>query len=348
MITDCLATTVPHLCVPHSPFDDSPADATQGGATLAEEETMIGAHEGILASSIKVCTELKPLLDEKVPEGFAVQLCGHSLGAGAASVVAVLLRAYYLELHEPNRLHAFCFATPPVLDYRTATKSKDFITAVVNRNDCVARMSIANVEVLIRMLEGLNNKIMKQEGLVDFWSVAKESVFGAKIKELDNEQFAQLVEIMQEAQAAVEIENEDNLYVPGNIIALYGTITELPAEGEEADVVVKAAYVDPAHTFLRYFEINERMLDDHYIPSYQTSLTDCIESHHEKEFVPESESSAECVDGKWSVTRNQLSFVYLSLIAMPFLPPYRRLPILLLLLLPVPMDMLRKGLLLYV
>ena len=88
---------------------------------------MIGAHEGILASSIKVCTELKPLLDEKVPRGFAVQLCGHSLGAGAASIVALLLRTYYKELHEPHRLHAFCFATPPVLDYQSATKSKDFI-----------------------------------------------------------------------------------------------------------------------------------------------------------------------------------------------------------------------------
>ncbi|CAB9518490.1 Sn1-specific diacylglycerol lipase beta [Seminavis robusta] len=278
MITDCLATTIPHKCIPFSPFD---------ATTSTAEEEEIGAHEGILASSIKVCNELKPILDEKIQQGYNIQIAGHSLGAGAASVVAVLLRAQFKELHAPERLHAYCFAPPPVLDHQSATKSKAFITSVVNRNDCVARMAIANVEILIRMLEGLN-VAMKEAGLDDFWAIAKEAVSGEKIKQLTEEDFLQLIEIMRKAQAAVQVEHKEHLYCPGNIIALYGTLEALPAKGEEPLVTIRSGFVNPAHTFLRYFEVNDRMISDHLIPAYRESLVACIEMRKQTEVVEEN------------------------------------------------------------
>lgn len=202
MVTDSLATTIQHRCLPHSPFDCN-----------KEEGEEIGAHEGILASSIKLCEELKPVLDEKLPEGYSVELVGHSLGAGAAGIAALLLRSQYKELHEPNKLHAYCFAPPPVLDHRVATKSKDFITSIVNRNDCISRMAIANVEILIRMLELFHERILEREKLNSFFSIAKEMAFGSHFGQLDDEQFEELFSIAKEAQEAVHVsENLMMLY----------------------------------------------------------------------------------------------------------------------------------------
>lgn len=272
IITDCLATTIPHRCIPNSPFTLDTSTSSK------EEEIEIGAHEGILASSIKMCDELKPILNEKLPLGYSVDLVGHSLGAGAASVLAILLRAQYTELHQPDRLHAYCFATPPVVDHRAAELSAPFVTSIANRNDCVTRMAIANVEILVKMLEGFNQKVMKREGINSFWSIAKEIQFGKRMQQLSDEQFAELVEIMFEAQKAVQVDDKDHLYVPGKIVSMYGTLDALPERGQEAAVRVKSAIIQPAHTFLRYFEVNDRIVYDHTLKSYRDGFQDCIEN----------------------------------------------------------------------
>lgn len=46
MIIDCLATSIPHKCVPHSPFD------ADWNSKLVPEQ--IGAHDGILVSSVRL------------------------------------------------------------------------------------------------------------------------------------------------------------------------------------------------------------------------------------------------------------------------------------------------------
>ena len=292
MVTDCLATTIPHRCKPFSPFDTPTTDANgQENADDKEYET-IRAHEGILASSIKLCNELESFLDEKVQEGYTVDLVGHSLGAGSAAVAAVLLRSRHKELHDTKRLHAYCFATPPVLDLYSARNSKDFITSVVNRSDCVTRMSIVNAEILIRMLEGLQKKIQKDEELNTIWGVLKELAFGTLVNTLSDEKFYGLVDIMREAQDAVEIDDNENLFVPGNIVALYGTMTEMPEKGKEGKVAIRSAYVDPTHAFLRYFEVNERMVNDHLIPAYKDSFKGCIECQTKAENMGEKSKAA--------------------------------------------------------
>ena len=110
------------------------------------------------------------------------------------------------------------------------------------------------------------------------WGLLKELAFGSRASKLDDEKFNALVDIMLQAQAAVEIHDNENLFVPGSIIAMYGTMSEIPEKGEEAKVTVRSAYIDPAHAFLRYFEMNERMFSDHVIPAYHDSFKGCIDS----------------------------------------------------------------------
>ncbi|CAB9518489.1 Sn1-specific diacylglycerol lipase beta [Seminavis robusta] len=223
-----------------------------------KQEESFGAHEGVLASSIKLRQELQDVFrGDDILKNYSIRITGHSLvGAGAASVFALLLRAQYKELHEPGRLHAYCFAPPPVLDHPSAVRSKDFITSVANRNDCVPRLSVSNLEIMVKMLEGLNEKIMTQEGLNSCWSIAKENVVGDVMEQLlTDDPFDGLLNIMEEAQAAVEIEAGKCL----------------------------------SHPFQRYLEVNDRMISDHTVPAYRESLVASIQVKN-SEAAPKSKS----------------------------------------------------------
>jgi len=307
MITDSLAVSMTHRCSPYSPFtkssssdkniggggesmaaadannnsvlkDNASVRSEQSDNTVEGDVAEIACHEGILATSIKLLEDIQPLLDPYVKKGYKVRLAGHSLGAGAASVLAVLLRSKYVELQkDSDRLHAYCFATPPVLDIQSAQRSKDFVTSIVNRDDCVTRMSIANVEILIRLLEKIDHKILKREGLNNYWKMAKEfSHDGYYAEKMTDDSFSELVNLLHEAQKAVEVAHTDHLYVPGKIIAFYATVDELPGKGQNAEVSIRKAYITPCHLFLRSFEISDRMFSDHLTSSYQESLHRCI------------------------------------------------------------------------
>ena len=277
VMTDVLAVTIPHKCLPHDPFTKSGLGSGFDLFTKSEEGTKIGAHEGILAAALNLKEKIAPFVENLfIPLGYDVKIVGHSLGAGVSSLLAILLRAQFVQLH--GRLHAYCFATPPVLDIGSAKKAREFVTTVANRSDCVVRMSLGNAEVLIRTLEALH-PIMEREGMTNFWNLAHHQAFGApQDEEFTEEEFGMFVKIVEEAQDAVDPTKSENLFAPGKIIALYGTIDEVPSEGEDMKVAVKAVEVDNHHKFMRYIDINGNMVSDHLIDAYTNSLTACLET----------------------------------------------------------------------
>lgn len=110
------------------------------------------AHKGMLrtALSVKDVLENKGILTEafnRCPEGqrndYQLIVVGHSLGAGAASVLAILLRDKY-----PN---LFCYAfSPPgaTLSYDATKYAEDFVLSIVIGKDMIARMSLNNLKDL--------------------------------------------------------------------------------------------------------------------------------------------------------------------------------------------------------
>lgn len=68
--------------------------------------------------------------------GYGLRIVGHSLGAGVAAVLGLMLRKQY-----PN-LYCLCFSPPGcVFTERTARESKDFVCSYVLHNDIVPRLS---------------------------------------------------------------------------------------------------------------------------------------------------------------------------------------------------------------
>ncbi|XP_026096622.1 sn1-specific diacylglycerol lipase beta-like [Carassius auratus] len=91
--------------------------------------------DGILSQAFSVVPEYK------------LVICGHSLGAGAAALLAVLLRS----THPTLQCYAF---SPPggLMSKALADYSKQFVVSVVLGKDLVPRLSIPNMEDLKRRL----------------------------------------------------------------------------------------------------------------------------------------------------------------------------------------------------
>ncbi|XP_059387653.1 diacylglycerol lipase-beta [Carassius carassius] len=92
-------------------------------------------NDGILSQAFNIAPEYK------------LVICGHSLGAGAASLLAVLLHS----THPTLQCYAF---SPPggLMSKALADYSKQFVVSVVLGKDLVPRLSIPNMEDLKRRL----------------------------------------------------------------------------------------------------------------------------------------------------------------------------------------------------
>lgn len=83
---------------------------------------------------------LKTLYSEESPfKNYSLVVCGHSLGAGCASILALMLRPAYPSLK--------CFAYEPpgcIFDDAMSKKVEDFIVSTVRNDDLVPRLSHHN------------------------------------------------------------------------------------------------------------------------------------------------------------------------------------------------------------
>lgn len=87
---------------------------------------------------------LKTLYSEQSPfRNYPLVLCGHSLGAGCASVLSIMLRPLFPSL----KCYAYC---PPgaIVNEEMADICEDFITCFVRQDDLIPRISQHNFELI--------------------------------------------------------------------------------------------------------------------------------------------------------------------------------------------------------
>lgn len=282
MLTDCCAAT---------------SQQTLDRSFVANDDSCneIRAHEGILISSNALAKSLKPFVKELfIPLKYRLLLCGHSLGAGAASLTGVLLRSQYPELVTENSLEVMAFACPPVLNYKAASASSPFITTVVNNSDVITRASLNNVEVLLQLLAEIQEKLV-QAGM-DPVDMTSTKAYLNKIKQgaggemlMDQEEG---FKILDQTFKNVSVDDPDHLYVPGKVILLYRRDQDRKKRREELEAKEQSAkekgeafseeeavkeqeplpvccvrtvgIADP----LRLIEIDDDMVNDHLCGSY--------------------------------------------------------------------------------
>jgi hypothetical protein len=283
LLTDCCGTAITHEL--QGPF-------VEGGATE------IRCHEGAILAAQRLADDLDLLVEELLlPSGYKLVITGHSLGAGVAALVSVILRSRFPALLKDNGdiLKVLAFASPPVLDYDNAVACFFFCTTIVNNSDIIPRASLSNLVVMLEFLKTLNAK-MEAKGVnpkdldstASFLRMLTTSQGGDMIMSAEEVGAA-----MDKAYEAVELRDPDHLYVPGKVIHMYdlwskdeaaevdAKLDEVAREAnatlaEEALEEIRSAeriYVaDGASNLLRYIEIDARMLTDHLSPAYRSSI----------------------------------------------------------------------------
>jgi len=118
------------------------------------------AHEGFLSASLRLDERLAPVVEAALRDnpaaalgGYRVVLCGHSLGAALAAMLAIRWQGKF----GPDvPVHGWSFAPPCTVDADTAKWSQGFITGVVVGDDMVPRFGIGTSNDLRRALGRLN------------------------------------------------------------------------------------------------------------------------------------------------------------------------------------------------
>jgi len=151
-----------------SPHDDNHCDITQ--TDEKDNCHLPKCHEGIMLSAKRLVDKIQDQIEHWcIQRGYQLVLCGHSLGAGCASLAAILLRSRLPELthtspnNERPRMHVYCFAPPPVLDKETALAASSYCTSIVNNADMIPRCSVENLLIFLEILKGIWKELLQQK-----------------------------------------------------------------------------------------------------------------------------------------------------------------------------------------
>lgn len=201
-------------------------------------------HEGIGEAAMKLASDLEDLIVHMfLPLKYNVVLTGHSLGAGTACILGIILRERIKDLHRHRHLHVYAFAPPPVVSKDMALSCTDFITSCVNNMDVIPRSSVANLVVGQQLLAAVEKKMGEE---------------GKSATELPTEATHELWQ-----KARDEVHNSEHfLHVPGQVVYFYRF-------GEDTHGLLKKTC---ELWTLRHIEITETMLNDHLTQSYRDAL----------------------------------------------------------------------------
>jgi hypothetical protein len=267
---------------------------------------VIRCHEGILISARRLADEIMPLLLEQEATilqngAYQIIICGHSLGAAAASLLAIILRSRMPSLVLYNNLHVYSFASPPVLDHDAALACTSFTTTIVNNSDFIPRSSMANVRSFLQFLQVVHQKLVQRGMGLDSPNAAIQLIrklsrgTGGDLLMTQEE----VTEAMAMAHDRIGLVDPQHLYVPGRVIVMYenwntrndansgdGNSRRGDCNGKEANTgatddtggqrnvnIEHSVVSDGTMKALRFFEIDKaRMITDHLTASYYKSV----------------------------------------------------------------------------
>ena len=127
-----------------------------------DPDRVVSVHAGIWAAAVNMDKRCLDLVTKALAErpGWPLVLCGHSLGAGTASLLGMRWRAMGVF----PALHVYAFATPPTVDCaKIVADSHSYITAFQCGDDFVTRWCLGTTLDIAKV----GHALASQEGVVD-------------------------------------------------------------------------------------------------------------------------------------------------------------------------------------
>lgn len=226
-----------------------------------QESNCIRCHEGILIATKRLANKVQKNVEYYVIEkNYQLLICGHSLGAGAASLLGIVLRERLPSLvsynnnttttttpspfsstststdnkesintsiqqqQQKERIRVYAFAPPPVVDYDTSISSSSYITSFVNDCDIIPRSSLANLLVFMDILNNtIYNKMIYNNIIPNTVSGTISFIQKLSKGSNDNEFLLSYNEIqlaILNAMNKLELRHRDHLFIPGKVILM--------------------------------------------------------------------------------------------------------------------------------
>eukprot|EP00892_Ulva_mutabilis_P006866 jgi/Ulvmu1/4551/UM002_0277.1 len=265
-------------------------------------------HSGIGKSADSVYERLKHLALAFAGSDHSVVLVGHSLGAGAAALLAWRLR----EQDGISNIKVYAFATPPCSSPTIAQETQGYVTSCVFRDDIVPRLAPKAVVELEKELLDVDWEEM--ESCAASWGTIGNMILkrAKKAADTNQEEVDRLEEQHRddplghkkrkrgdveadgqaEGNGASDSDGQSDVLleptVPGRVVylramsekaqrsraadtrAVEGEGDAVPSDQGEADFVcVEIEAEDPC---LRRFRLSNQSVDDHFLEQYRMGL----------------------------------------------------------------------------
>lgn len=281
---------------------DAVTDMSAESDALEMVENAVG-HRGILQAAKYIKDQLlgKGILEAafQQAQGAGLVICGHSLGAGAAALLALLLKSEYPDVR--------CFAySPPggLISYNASVFCRDFVCSVILGKDFIPRLGLVSMEDLkAKTLQCIaNSKTPKYRILMRgiwqlFCSCKDENLITENDKSIlvDNEESNHSQQTLQNAiQNTIHAREQYKithtpLYPPGQILHIQEVDTD---RGCFEDPAYFAEWKDPKD-FTEILVCPE-MISDHFPDKVLKSL----ELLSAKNFTPHSRNPGPIDDTK--------------------------------------------------
>mmetsp|Transcript_37693 Transcript_37693/g.53158 ORF Transcript_37693/g.53158 Transcript_37693/m.53158 type:complete len:564 (-) Transcript_37693:56-1747(-) len=218
------------------------------------------AHAGIAKAGKYLVDQhldlFKELLGVSKRKKIRLSMVGHSLGAGAAAIAAVLFNEV-----EWIDASAVAFGCPALLSWELSQSAKDYITTVVTDSDVIPRMSGASISNMFLDVMSFDwtNKALEDIGMVlDYFNVPNcDGLLKWANETFDREDRPFFPTITKERRKPV-------LFPPGTCIHLY------------RDGIGFSGTYTPC-SFFDQIDVTRTMVDDHLIPTgYHRAFLDLL------------------------------------------------------------------------
>lgn len=242
---------------------------------LCEDEDYKGgkAHSGVLEGGKFLAKKHKKLFQDLLKSSgkpkLSLTLVGHSLGAGAASIIAM---EYYDE--EDFDVNVIGFGCPAIVSKDLSEKSKHYITTVVADDDVVPRLSAATiVNSLLDIMEYDYLPYARRDVKHAFSEL--ERLYPMIVTEHLSKKVVDMIDPLIDQYLGSGIKKPSSqridqvLFPPGNIIHFY------------RDGVGVTGSVVPCD-FFEEIHVSRRMLDDHlFFSGYQQIFLELMRQTHQ-------------------------------------------------------------------